>query len=82
MKRFRGFVKNNVVVLENGIRLPEGTEVVVRLRRKRTEEERRQAFERVRRNPITHYVGMDEIIEEDKREREERFDYLFGGPKT
>lgn len=77
MQRFKGVVKNHVIVLENGVQLPEVTNVVVRIPRRRTEEERRQAFERVRRNPITHYVGIDEIIEEDKREREELWDYLL-----
>jgi hypothetical protein len=73
MKRFKGVVKNNVVVLEDGVRLPEGAKVEVRLPKKLSEEKRRQAFERIRRNPITHFVGIDEIIEEDKREREERW---------
>ncbi len=73
MKRFNGTVKNNVVVLENGVQLPEGAKVEVRLRKRLSEEKRREAFERIRRNPITHYVGIDEIIEEDKREREDRW---------
>ena len=73
MKRYKGVVKNNVIVLENGVQLPEGAKVEVRLPKKLSEEKRRQAFERIRRNPITHYVGIDEIIEEDKKEREERW---------
>jgi hypothetical protein len=107
MKRFKGTVKNNVIVLENGVHLPDGTEVEIRLLRKRTEEERQRAFERVSRRWQTHRtsgdeiteeerkerekivkrildhqiqgpIGLAEIIEEDKREREERWDYLFG----
>ena len=73
MKRFKGVVRNNLVVLENGIQLPEGAKVEVRLPKKISGEKRRQAFERIRRNPITRYVGIDEIIEEDKRDREERW---------
>jgi hypothetical protein len=70
MKRYKGIVKNNVVILETGAHLPDGAEVEVRLlaNRKRREE----AFRRVLNNPITRFVGIDEIIEEDKREREER----------
>jgi hypothetical protein len=73
MKRFRGTVKNHVIVLDNGALLPEGAIVEVRLPRKRSEEERQRAFERIRRNLITRRIGIDEIIEEDKREREERW---------
>jgi hypothetical protein len=76
MKRFKGTVKNNVIVLENGVQFPEGTKVEVRLPKKLSEENQKQAFERIRRNPITHYVGIDEIIEEDKKEREERWMWL------
>lgn len=71
MDRFKGVVKNNVVVFEEGVQLPEGTEVEVRVTDLRWK--RQQAFERVRRNRITRPVGIDAIIEEDKREREERF---------
>ena len=79
MRRFKGIVKNNVIVLEEGAHLPEGAEVVVRLkhdpeRQARLEKQREAAFRRVLEHPITHPVGMDEIIEEDKREREERAD--------
>jgi hypothetical protein len=70
MKRFRGTVKNNVVVLEDGIHLPEGAEVDVVLpaRRRRLKE----AVERLLADPITRPVGIDEIIEENKRELDER----------
>ena len=73
MKRFKGVVKNHVIVLENGVQLPEGARVEVRMPKKLSEEKRRQAFERIRRNPITRYIGIDQIIEEDKKEREERW---------
>jgi hypothetical protein len=75
VKGYRGTVKNNVVVLDEGIRLPEGTSVEVRVRRKRGSRE--EKFLRILDNPITDLVGMDEIIEQDKQEREERWD--FGG---
>jgi hypothetical protein len=68
MKRIRGVVKNNVVELPEGIRLSDGTEVdvVVPSRRDR----RHAAIQRVLNNPITHPVGMAEMMEEAKRERE------------
>jgi hypothetical protein len=75
MKGYKGIVKNNVVLLQEGIRLPDGTFVEVRVRRKRGSREER--FRRILDNPITHPVGMDEIVERDKQEREERWD--FGG---
>jgi len=103
MKRFRGTVKNGVIVLAQRSRLPEGAVVEVRLQKKLSEEKRRQAFERIRRkltntsgiteeerkerekivkrildHQIQGPIGLAEIIEEDKREREERWDYLFG----
>ena len=80
MKRFKGRVKNHVVLLEKGMQLPDGTRVEIRLpttRRKQGGAVRRQrlkqAIQRILDNPITRYVGMDEIIEEMKREREERW---------
>jgi hypothetical protein len=38
---------------------------------------REEAFVRILANPITHYVGFDGILEEEKREREERYDEWF-----
>jgi hypothetical protein len=76
MKAVKGVVKNNVVVLEEGVHVPDGTEVEVRL--PSASRKRKEAFLRVLRNPITRHIGMDEIIEEDKREREERWN--FEGP--
>ena len=77
MKRFKGTVKNNLVVLENGVHLPDGTQVEVQVPKNRSEGERQQAFERIRRNRIDRYIGIDEIIEEDKKEREDR--WMRGG---
>jgi hypothetical protein len=75
MTTCRGVVKNNVVVLDEGASLPDGAEVEVRLVESTLSRE--EAIRRVLANPITHPVGMDEILEEEKREREERFDEWF-----
>jgi hypothetical protein len=72
MKTCKGVVRNNVVVLEEGASLPDGAEVEVRV--VEPSSSREDAFRRMLANPITHYVGWDEILEEEKREREERFD--------
>jgi hypothetical protein len=65
----KGIVKNNVVLLEEGVHLPEGARVEVRLIEHSPVP--REAFARVLANRITRYVGMDKIVEEDKQEREE-----------
>jgi hypothetical protein len=72
MKTCKGIVKNNAVVLEEGAQLPEGAEVEVRLIEH--SETRQEVFARVLANRIHHYVGIDELIEQDKEEREERVD--------
>ena len=66
----KGIVRNNVVVPENGVQLPEGAEVELRLLQ--PDADRDAAFQRVLQNPIRHPVGIDEIIDEDKRDRDER----------
>jgi hypothetical protein len=68
----KGVVKNNTVFLEQGAQLPDGAQVEVRLLDKSATEV--DPFTRVLNNPIRYYVGIDEIIEEEKREREERPD--------
>ncbi len=74
MKRVKGVVKNHVVVLEEGAKLPEGAEVQVRLRRSEVEREAerrrkiKEAIDQILANQITRHVGMDEVIEEVKRE--------------
>jgi hypothetical protein len=65
----KGIVKNNMVLLEEGVHLPEGAQVEVRLLGHLPA--RHEAFARVLANLITRDVGMDKIIEEDKQEREE-----------
>jgi len=69
---YKGIVKNNTAVLEEGAQLPEGAAVEVRLVEPPLS--RDEAFARVLANPIPYAVGMEEILEEDKREREERAD--------
>ena len=70
MNRFKGKVKNNVVVLEEGAHLPDGTAVEVRIRSDRRQRE--EAFRRIRRNPITRFIGIDEVVERDKWRRESK----------
>jgi hypothetical protein len=78
MKRFKGTVKNNVIVLEKGVHLPEGAQVEIRLKNDAARKAkllalRKAAIQRILDNPIAHRVGIDEIIEEDKKEREEHW---------
>jgi hypothetical protein len=68
----KGIVKDKVVVLEEGVRLPDGAEVEVRLMA--CPQSRHEVFARVLGNRITRAVDMAEITEEDKREREEQVD--------
>jgi hypothetical protein len=70
MTTCKGVVKNNVVVLEEGACFPEGAEVEVRLKAPTQGSE--DPFARVLANRIHRFVGIDEIIAEDKHEREER----------
>jgi hypothetical protein len=65
----KGVVKDNIVLLEAGAQLPDSAEMEVRfLERPLTQQE---MFSRVRTHRIQRPVGMDEIIAEEKREREE-----------
>lgn len=66
----KGTVHNNVVVLEEGVTLPEGASVEVRVIEQALNRE--EAFKRILENPIRHYVGWDEILAEEKEERERR----------
>lgn len=68
MTIYKGTVKKNIVVLEEGSYLPDGAEVEVRLIEHPLT--RDEIFARVLANRITRYVGMDDILEEDKQERE------------
>ncbi len=70
MIRLKGTVKDNVIVLDEGVRLPEGAEVEVRVRTRKRRLD--AAIERVQTNPILRYIGIDDVMAEDKQEREER----------
>lgn len=78
MKRFKGTVKNGVVILEKGVQLANGTAVEVRLAagQRRTSKQQRlhEAIQKVLADPIMEIVGIDEVIEADKREREAHWD--------
>jgi hypothetical protein len=70
MTIFKGTVKNNVVVLEGGACLPEGITVEVRVIDAATDRE--EAFKRILQNPLRQHIGWDEILTEEKEEREQR----------
>jgi hypothetical protein len=79
MKRYKGTVRDNVILLDDGVQLPDGTEVDLRVpswdkkgRQDRRKVKLHEAVQCILNNPITRYVGIDEIIEENKRELEER----------
>lgn len=68
----KGKVKGNIVVLDEGEKLPDGARVEVRVVEEHLSAE--EAIRRILGNPITKPLGMLEILREDRREREERFD--------
>ncbi len=75
MATYRGVVKNGVIFLSEDVRLPDGTVVEVRV----TDD----PFERVlahRRMNAAYFVGIDEVLSEDRREREARMDEWLGKP--
>jgi hypothetical protein len=71
-----GTVKGNTIVLDDGACLPEGATVEVRLlpEPKISREEAFAAVLKHREQNRGLRVGMDEIIEEEKQDREERVD--------
>jgi hypothetical protein len=72
----RGTVKGNTIVLDDGACLPEGAAVEVRLLPEPAIS-REEAFRRVLEQRAANAglkVGMDEIIEEEKQDREARID--------
>jgi len=72
MMIYKATVQNNIVVLEAGAALPDGAEVEVRLLGQPLT--RDEAFARVLTNRITHSVGMDAILAEDRQAQEEHPD--------
>jgi hypothetical protein len=70
MRHYKGTVKGSVIVLERGVQLPEGTRVEVRVPSRRKKKGRQEAFQRLLGNPVTRYIGIDAVIEDDKHERE------------
>jgi len=68
----KGTVKGNIVVLDEGEKLPDGARVEVRVVEEPLSAE--EAIRRILSNPITKPLGMLEILREDRREREKRFD--------
>ncbi len=72
----KGTVKGNIVVLDEGEKLPDGARVEVRVIETALTPE--EAIDRILRNPITKPVGMLELLREDRAEREERHDRWMG----
>ena len=86
---YEGVVKDSRIVLDQNVRLPEGARVEVRVQEKNqhgneADDKPEDPFEAVLRHRATYAgrrIGIDEIIEEEKQDREERFDHwLF--PKS
>jgi hypothetical protein len=78
---YEGVVKGNRIVLDQDVQLPEGAKVEVRVRFSQPSKEgatREDPFEAVLRHRDVYAgrrIGIDEIIEEEKQDREERFDH-------
>ena len=85
---YEGVVKDNAIVLSRDVQLPEGAKVEVRVETppvpaetKPTREEVFQAIMNHRAVYAGRRIDIDEIIEEEKQDREERFDHwLFPDP--
>jgi hypothetical protein len=83
VKVYEGVVKDNTVVLDPAVRLPEGARVEVRVDASAAHEGgdidgQIDPFEAVLKHRATYRggrIGIDEIIEEEKQDREERFDH-------
>ncbi|MCS7188106.1 MAG: hypothetical protein N3B10_15675, partial [Armatimonadetes bacterium] len=67
-------VKNGVIVLDDGVRLPDGTVVEVRVI---SQLDRTTAIDRLLATRISKFIGFEEVLAEDRREREERVDKWF-----
>jgi len=65
----KGMVKGNIVVLDEGEKLPDGARVEVWVIEEPLSAE--EAIKRILNNPITKPVGLLELLREDRSEREE-----------
>jgi hypothetical protein len=77
---YKGVVKGNTIVLDQDVRLPEGARVEVRMESPalETEQTADDPFEALLRRRAAYAgrrIDIDEIIEEEKQDREERFDH-------
>jgi hypothetical protein len=81
---FEGVVKDNTIVLDQSVRLPEGARVQVHVESPPAADPKNEEpdpFEALLKRSAAYAgrrIGMDEIIEQEKQDREERFDqWLF-----
>jgi hypothetical protein len=81
---YEGVVKDNAIVLDPHVRLPEGARVEVRVDARASHEEeerlpsRQEVCEAILKHRATYEgrrIDIDELIEEEKQDREERFDH-------
>jgi hypothetical protein len=78
---YEGVVKDNAVVLDYPVRLPEGAKVKVHVESPAESNgagQREDPFEAVLKHREVYTgrrIDIDEIIEEEKQDREERFDH-------
>jgi hypothetical protein len=80
---YKGVVKDSAVRLDENVRLPEGAAVEVHVHVASPEEpqsinDKPDPFEAVLKRRAAYAgrrIGIDEIIEEEKQDREERFDH-------
>ncbi len=79
----KGVIRGNTIVLDEETQLPEGARVELSVqieepRGNETHDGREDPFEAVLRHRAVYAgrrIGIDEIIEEEKQDREERFDH-------
>ncbi len=78
----KGTVKGNIVVLDEGEKLPDGARVEVWVIEETLSaeelERRNNVFNRILAHSIHRPVGIDEILREAKQEIEERVDQWIG----
>jgi hypothetical protein len=80
---YKGVVKDNAVRLDQNVRLPEGAMVEVHVQAQSPEEteptdDQQDPFEALLKRRAAYAgrrIGIDEIIEAEKQDREERFNH-------